>query len=233
MQSIYSCPVQLRVNIHIIPDNLSYEEAALVEPLACALFAIEDVPLRLGDTITILGGGAIGQMFVMLGKAAGARVILCEKHEARLQAARDNGADQVINITQEQGYLEIIRGMTGGYGPDITLDATGTPGGWLDAIHIVRRAGTVMLFGGCKPGTSIELDTWRMHYDCLTLKSPSVYHQTPDLLQRCLGLLSTGVVNGKALITERVPLSHLVDALERIIAGEGLKFAIIPPGMQD
>jgi L-iditol 2-dehydrogenase len=221
-----------RNNIHIIPENLSFEEAALVEPLACALFAIEDVPLRLGDTITIIGGGSIGQMFVMLGKAAGATVILCEKHDARLKAAKDNGADLVINVLLQPDYVQIIRDVTGGYGPDITLDATGSPNGWLDAINIVRRAGTVMLFGGCKPGTSIELDTRRMHYDCLTLKSPSVYHQTPDLLHRSLGLLSTGIVNGKGLITGRVPLSDMLTALQRIIAGEGLKFAIIPPDMK-
>lgn len=220
-----------RNNIHLLPDSLSYEEAALVEPLACALYAVEDVPIRLGDTIAIFGGGAIGQMFVMLCKARGASVILCEKHETRLKAAKGNGADLVINILERADYIDAIREMTSGYGPDIAIEATGSPNGWQDAIKIVRKAGTVMLFGGCKPGTSIELDTRRMHYDCLTLKSPSVYHQTPDLLQRSLALLASGVVNGSALITERVPLQDLVQTLERVISGEGLKFAVIPPDM--
>jgi L-iditol 2-dehydrogenase len=158
-------------------------------------------------------------------------VILCEKHEMRLQAAKENGADFAIDIVENPTYMDRVREITSGYGPDITIDATGTPQGWLDAIQLVRRAGTVMLFGGCKPGTSIDLNTRRMHYDCLTLKSPSVYHQPPDLLKRSLTLLATGVVNGKALITERVPLHDTVLALRRIISGEGLKFAIIPPQM--
>jgi L-iditol 2-dehydrogenase len=220
-----------RNNLHILPDGLSFEQAALAEPLACALYAVEDVPTRPGDTVAIFGGGAIGQMFVMLCKAQGMTVILCEKHPQRLQAAEENGADMGIHILENPDYSSTLRAATSGYGPDITIDATGTTGGWLDAVNTVRRAGTVMLFGGCKPGSSIELDTRRMHYDCLTLKSPSVYHQNPDLLKRCLNLLSTGVVNGKALITERVPLQDTVRTLERVIAGEGLKFAIIPPEM--
>jgi L-iditol 2-dehydrogenase len=220
-----------RNNVHIIPDPLTFEEAALAEPLACALYAVEDLPLRLGDTVAIIGGGAIGQMFVMLCKAHGMTVILCEKHAMRMQAATQNGADFVIDIVEQPGFVERVREITAGYGPDVTIDATGTPGGWLDAINMVRRAGTVMLFGGCKPGTSIELNTRRMHYDCLTLKSPSVYHQPPDLLKRSLTLLASKAVNGRALITDRVPLQDTVQTLRRVVAGEGLKFAIIPPDM--
>lgn len=221
----------VRNNLHLIPESLTFEEAALAEPLACALYAIEDLPLRLGETVAIFGGGAIGQMFVMLCKAHGMTVILCEKHADRLLAGRANGADHVLDITQSPDYKEHARAITSGYGPDIAIDATGTPQGWLAAIHMVRRAGTVMLFGGCKPGTSIELDTRRMHYDCLTLKSPSVYHQPPDLIKRSISLLASRVVNGKALVTSKVPLRDAVQALKRVIAGDGLKFALIPPDM--
>jgi L-iditol 2-dehydrogenase len=160
-----------RNNLHVLPESLSFEEAALAEPLACALYAVEDVPIRLGDTVAIFGGGAIGQMFVMLCKSRGATVILCEKHAERLRAAGQNGADIGIDIVENPDYLQAVRGANSGYGPDITIDATGTTGGWMDAINAVRKAGTVMLFGGCKPGSLIELDTRRMHYDCLTLKS--------------------------------------------------------------
>jgi L-iditol 2-dehydrogenase len=230
--SIYLCrqPLQ-RIMSTSSPILYLFEEAALAEPLACALYAVEDLPLRLGDTVAIIGGGAIGQMFVMLCKAHGMTVILCEKHAMRMQAATQNGADSVIDVVEQPDYIERVREITGGYGPDITIEATGTPQGWLDAIDMVRRAGTVMLFGGCRPGTSIELNTRRMHYDCLTLKSPSVYHQPPDLLKRSSTLLASGAVNGKALITDRVPLQDTVQALRRVVAGEGLKFAIIPPEM--
>jgi L-iditol 2-dehydrogenase len=94
---------------------------------------------------------------------------------------------------------------------------------------MARRGGTVMLFGGCKGGSTVTLDTRKIHYDCLTIKSPSVYLQPPDLLRRSLKLLASGDVPGREFITGRLPLAEAVQAVKKHMNYEGLKFEIVPP----
>jgi L-iditol 2-dehydrogenase len=225
--------VIVRNNIHHIPESLSYEEAALIEPLGCVLYAVEDVNIRLGDTVAINGCGAIGLMFLRLAKLQGARVISSGRNPMRLKMAEELGADVVIDVGEVDDQIAAVREAAGEPGPDVVIEATGLPEVWELSINMVRRGGEVMLFGGCKPGTSINLDTRRMHYDCLTLKSPSVYHQTPDMLKRCLRLLESGGVPGKKLISKRMPLESVVEAIETHMSGGGIKIAVIPPDFWD
>jgi L-iditol 2-dehydrogenase len=111
----------------------------------------------------------------------------------------------------------------------VVIEATGRPDTWEIAVNMARRGGTVMLFGGCKGGTTVTLDTQKVHYDCLTIKSPSVYLQNADLMARSLKLLASGDVPGSEFISGRYPLSGAVEALQLYGSKAGLKYAIIPP----
>jgi len=217
-------------NVHLIPDNLSFAEAAMIEPLACALYGIEDLPeIRIGDSVVIVGDGAIAQFFLRLAKLRGAFVVLTGSHSDRLVKAKDFGADVVINRHDVEDQTQAVKDALGGFYPDVVIESTGIPQVWELCVNMVRRAGTVLLFGGCKSGTTVAFDTRKIHYDCLTIKSPSVYLQTPDLLKRCLYLFSSGEIKGRELISGTFPLKETVKAVESHMNRKGLKFEVIPP----
>jgi L-iditol 2-dehydrogenase len=216
-------------NIHRIPDHMTFAEAALVEPLACALYGMEDLPeLRAGDTAVIIGDGPIGQFFLRLCKLRGASVVVSGSVEHRLEKARQFGADATLNYHQTEDEIEAVYDIVGHPGPDVVIEATGRPETWEIAVNMARRGGSVMLFGGCKGGTTVTLDTQKVHYDCLTIKSPSVYLQNPDLMARSLKLLASADVPGSQFISGRHPLSEAVEALQLYGSKAGLKYAIIP-----
>jgi len=217
-------------NVHKIPDHLSFAEAALIEPMGCALYGIEDLPeIRVGDSVAIVGDGAIALFFLRLAKLRGAYVILTGSHKDRMEKAKKFGADVVIDRHEVEDQIEAVWDILGGVGPDVVIESTGQPQVWEMCVNMARRAGTVMLFGGCKGGTTVTFDTRKIHYDCLTIKSPSVYLQTPDILKRCLYLLASGEVDGKEFISGVFPLKDTVKAVEKHMNREGLKFKVIPP----
>jgi L-iditol 2-dehydrogenase len=219
-----------RNNVHEIPGNLSFAEAAMIEPLACALYGIEDLPeIRIGDSVVIIGDGAIGLFFLRLAKLKGAYVVHLGSRKDRLEKAHKLGADVVIDRHLVEDQTKSVYDALGGFGPDVVIESTGLPNVWELAVNMARRGGTVMLFGGCKGGTTVTFDTRKIHYDCLTIKSPSVYLQTPDLLKRCLYLFASGEIPGREFISGTFPLVDTVKAIEKHMNREGLKFEVIPP----
>lgn len=220
----------VRNNIHRIPEHLSFAEAALIEPLGCALYGIEMLPeIRSGDSVVINGDGPLGLFFLRLAKLRGAFVVTCGSVEHRLAKAKKLGADHILNIRDADDQIQAVYQILGQPGPDVVIEATGQPQVWELSVNMARRGGTVMLFGGCKGGTTVTLDTRKIHYDCLTIKSPSVYLQTPDILGRSLKLLASNDVPGKEFITHHYPLEKVVEALENHKNQVGLKTEIVPP----
>ena len=196
-------------NIHVIPDNLTFGEAAMAEPLACALYGIEELPeIRIGDSVAIVGDGAIALYFLRLAKLRGAYVVLTGSHADRMEKAKKFGADIVIDRHEVDDQVEAVKQALGGIGPDVVIESTGLPQVWELCVNMARRAGTVLLFGGCKGGTTVTFETRKVHYDSLTIKSPSVYLQTPDLLKRCLYLLSSKEVDGKRVYFWKIPIGR-------------------------
>lgn len=217
-------------NVHRLPDHISYSEAALIEPLACALYGIEDLPeIRIGDSVVINGNGPIGLFFLILAKQRGARVVSCGSGGLRQEKAKQFGADEVINYHEVDDQIQAVYDLVGEPGPDVVIESTGLPNVWELSVNMARRGGTVLLFGGCKGGTTVTLDTHKIHYDCLTIKSPSVYYQDPDLLSRCLGLIASGIVPAKEFLTGHFPLADAVIAVEHYMKSTGLKYEVIPP----
>ncbi len=213
-------------NTHQIPEDLSFRDAALTEPLACVVHGIEESNIRLGDTVVVIGAGPIGQMMIMLAKKAGAStVIVSDLAELRREMAKKSGADVVIDPAEEDP-VQRVKEETSGYGADVVIEAVGLPVTWEQAVDMTRDAGTTVLFGGAASGTKFQIDTVRFHYGQLTIKG--VFHLTPRHVEQALRLIIARDIKPDNLITHEMPLERVVDALRMMSNGESMKVAIIP-----
>ncbi|MBA5851608.1 alcohol dehydrogenase catalytic domain-containing protein [Clostridium sp. cel8] len=216
----------LNYNYYKIPDGLDYREAALVEPLGCAVHGIDRTPIKVGETVAVIGAGPIGLMFVKLATLKGARVISVDLSDYRLEQAKKFGAVYTVNASSPEHINEVRKLSQEGKGVDVAIEATGFPEAWENAINMIRPNGLVLAFGGTKKGTHISIDCQKFHYEEIQIKA--VYHHTPYHIQQALHLLATKQIDGSMFITGEYPLSKTIDALESIGRQEGIKYAIIP-----
>ncbi|MFB0502116.1 MAG: zinc-binding dehydrogenase [Candidatus Bathyarchaeia archaeon] len=215
------------INMQEIPSHLSYEEAAITEPLACVLHGIEEAQVKLGDTVVIIGAGPIGLLHLLTAKKIGTeKVIISDLVDERLQIAQQLGAEETINANQEE-TVEKVKQLTGGYGADVVIEAIGLPATWEQALRMVRKGGTVLEFGGCPPGTEIKVRTELLHYGEVTLLG--TFHTTPAHFKKALSLIASGAIRVKPLITRKMKLDKIKDAFEILATSKSdLKIAILP-----
>ena len=214
-------------NLLPLPEHLSFAQAALVEPLACALYGIERSGVRMGQTLCIFGAGPMGLLLTQLAKRQGVRVIVVGKGKFRLEKTAEAGADEILDVARGEIVLSDVRRLSPeGRGADVTIEATGRPEVWEQAVDVTRKAGTVVLFGGCEPGTSFRVDTRRMHYEELTLLG--VFHHTPRHIREALTLLDQGLLDSKLLLTHQMALPSLPEAFALLARGEALKVVLKP-----
>jgi L-iditol 2-dehydrogenase len=218
----------VRTNLLEVPAGLALEAAAMAEPLACVVYGLKDAPVSPGETVIVLGLGPIGLMFVRLCHLAGARVLAAGRRRERLELAARLGADQVFDAGESGPIGEALRAQTdGGRGADTVIECVGRTETWDLAISLARKAGRVSLFGGCPSGTSVQVDTHRIHYDELTLRG--TFHHTPHTFRRALELITSGDVPAADFIQRRAPLHDLPVILAELAAGSGpVKTAILP-----
>ncbi|HEX5430980.1 MAG TPA: alcohol dehydrogenase catalytic domain-containing protein [Bryobacteraceae bacterium] len=218
----------VRKNMYAISDRVSYQDAALAEPLACVMRGLEETGVRSGDTIAIIGLGPIGMMFVRLAKTVyNARVIAIGRRAPQLERARCMGADELVLNCEGADPAGPVREMTGGRGADVVIEAVGLPELWQLAVRLLRRGGTVNFFGGCPSGTEVAVDTHLLHYSELTLKAS--FHHTPALVRKALDTVERGYVSAKDFVNRVEPLSNLLEVMQHLMSHNGhLKTAIIP-----
>ncbi|HBL25751.1 MAG TPA: dehydrogenase [Acidobacteria bacterium] len=215
------------VSTHAIPDGVAFEIAPLAEPLACVLHGLEVCPIAGAADTVVYGGGPIGLLFVNLLAEAGHHVVLADPNPQRLEVARRMGAAEAVLVSRDGGEAPRLRRRAGrGDGFDLAIEATGSPVAWEDALASVRDGGTVLLFGGCRSGTFIPLDTHRLHYQELTIKG--AYHHRPATFRRALDLLASGRLQAAELLSAERPLEDLEGALRSMMRKEALKVVIRP-----
>ena len=183
----------VRVNTWRVPDALPLDVAAMTEPLACVVHGLRETPVRKGDEALVIGLGPLGLFWVALLRNAGAVVTAMGRHEARLEAARRLGA-RVVESAPPGSF-------------DLVVEATGRVETWNQAVDLVRKGGTVNLFGGPPKGTKAEFDTNRLHYSQITVKSP--FHHRPETIRESLDLLARGVVPAAPFLTDTRRLEEL------------------------
>jgi L-iditol 2-dehydrogenase len=212
-------------NLVRVAAGVPASRVAFAEPVACCLHAIDRADLEPGDTLAVFGHGPLGLLLGLLGQAAGARVILAGKAGPRLAVATRLGFAACLDVTGVADPVGMIRASAGG-GVRCAIDATGRPEVWEQAVAAVDKGGTVLFFGGCAPGTSIQLDTRRVHYEELRLLG--VFHHTPALIRRAVGLLAEGALDPTGLMTHSMTLREVPQALALMSRGEALKVLIQP-----
>lgn len=214
-------------NTHEIPPHVTYQDAALVEPLACVLRGLEETQVRAGDTVVVIGLGPIGLMFVRLAHVHGSRVIAIGRRLTQLERAAKMGADELL-IGDGRTNLEMaVRSLTQQRGADAVIEAVGLPEAWETAVKLVRRGGTVNFFGGCPNDSRIELDTSLLHYSEITCKAS--FHHTPAHIQKALACVSRGEITAQDFVNGMEPLGNLLEVMRHLMSHNGhMKTAIIP-----
>jgi L-iditol 2-dehydrogenase len=214
-------------SVHRLPPGLPPEVAALAEPLACVLHGLECCPLERPAEVAIYGAGPIGLLFLGILARGGHRVVVADPNPARLAAARQLGAAAVLQVGRDGGEADRVRRHAADRnGFELAIEATGSPAAWWDALASARPGGTVLLFGGCPPGTSVPLDTHHLHYREITVRS--AYHHRPATFRRALAALAAGELDARALLSAELPLADLEEALRSMMRKETMKVVIRP-----
>lgn len=231
----------VRQNLYPKPNGLSFEEAALLEPLACVVYGLNQIRLHPEDTVLVIGPGAVGLLHLLALKARGVgRVIVAGRRKFRLDLAGELGAVSVSSAAgsmsgsaagdadgaAKSGLADRIFEETSGRGADVVIECTGRAEVWQEALSLVRKGGQVVLFGGPPQGTSLTCDTHRLHYGQITLYSP--FHFNPAAVRQARDLLAEGTVRAGRLITGSFPLRELNRAFSLLQAGDCVKYALKP-----
>lgn len=219
----------LRVDTLRLPNGLSFEEATLIEPVACCVKALRRSRILPGDTVAIIGAGTSGIIHTLLSRSFGAgRTIVSDPIDYRLDAARRFGADLVVNPRRES-LVEEVRGATGGRGADLVVVTAPNVRALSEGIEACRRGGALCLFAPTPPGEYLSLSPHRLFFSEITLV-PS-YSTSHVETRMALGLISSGRIRVGELITHRFPLSRTGEAFE-LAAGsrECLKVIVFNEG---
>lgn len=213
--------------INRIPDHVSYDEAALTEPLACVINGQELLNVSLGDMVAVVGAGPIGCMHVQVARARGAsRIIHLETQASRLEQARAFGADFYVHSGQQEP-VKAVREMTDGQGADVVIVACPSREAQELSLHMAAVRGRISLFGGLpKSDPCIKFDSNVVHYKEIAVYG--AFTSSPEQNQSALGLIAAGRINTQALITHTLPLGDVVRGIEIIERGEGLKVIVNP-----
>ena len=217
--------------VNIIPGDLSFDEASVTEPLACALNAQRLIHVGDGDTVLVMGAGPIGCLHVRLARALGAtKVMLADVNGGRLHLSADVvKPDRAIDMSSED-LAAIVLEETEGIGPSVIITAAPAGVAQEQAIAMAAPGGRVSFFGGLpKDKPLITVDSNVVHYKELILAGAN--GSSPAQNAEALALIASGKVPVADLITHRLPLSQVEDAIHAVTSGEAIKVVIKPQGV--
>ncbi|GHU39669.1 alcohol dehydrogenase [Bacilli bacterium] len=215
-----------------IPEEKDFELGALGDPLVSALNGQENVEVQFGDTVVILGAGAIGMYHAMLSKLKGAgQIILANRGQDRLDYAKERQiADHYFSLESGQANRDeldkLVKALTDGRGAEVVIVANTSTDSAAQAVELAAKNGKVLLFAGFpKDAPELGLDGNLIHYR--QIKVMGSLGSTPLQYQKAIRMLVTGQIDGKAVVTHRIPLSQIVEeGFQRMMDGTGLKVVI-------
>jgi len=206
--------INVDIGIYILPENVSYEEGTMIEPLACVVRGQRAINVKKGQTVLILGSGISGLLNIQLAKSKGAEVIATDIHKYRLDKAKESGADKVINAKET---LTIKA--------DRIIICTGAFQAVKQAFDSIDRKGIIQFFA--IPGRNIEIPTEDFWRNEITVTSS--YGAAPVDLEEALELIKNGKINVKDMITHILPLDQIQKGFKIVSdAGESLKVVLRP-----
>jgi L-iditol 2-dehydrogenase len=194
--------------LHPVPDGLPPEAAAMAEPLAAAVHAVDRAS---GSAdVGILGGGPMGLMLAALLRGQGRSVTLADPHPERRDQAAELGAHPTTRLTEHE----------------LVFEAVGRPDTWRAAVDAAAPGGVVVLVGGCPRGSEVTFDPGHLHYDEIDLRG--TFHHAPADVERALEALSSGIVPWQAICGPTISLEGLPAALAAPSSGRAKKWVVDP-----
>jgi 2-desacetyl-2-hydroxyethyl bacteriochlorophyllide A dehydrogenase len=200
-----------------LPDHVRVEDAALIEPLSCAVRGYDVLRSQLAQSVLIYGSGTMGLMMLELGKLTGAAGIdVVDLNEERLATARRLGCTATATSADELD-------RPGGW--DVVIDATGNPRAIQDGLGRVAKGGTFLQFGVSDYAARVEIAPYQIYNQEITITgSMAVLHS----YERAADLFAAGVLDPEVFISDRLPLDDYATALEQFRAGKGRKIQLLP-----
>jgi len=210
---------------HKVPKDIPVAEAALIEPLACAIHAVERGEIELGDIVAIAGMGPIGLCMLQVAKKKGPGLLIAlDLKPKRLELARQLGADLAINVAEEDAIAKVME-LSDGYGLDVYIEATGAGPAVPQGLQMLRKLGTFVEFS--VHGGPVAVD-WSIIGDVKELNIHGS-HLGPYSYPLAIQYLRDGTVNGAALVTHRFPLDQFHDGLETAAKGDDSIKVVLEP----
>jgi L-iditol 2-dehydrogenase len=212
-----------RQNLFPRPDHLSAEHAALLEPLACVVHGVRQIDWRGVERVLVLGLGSMGLLFAqLLPHVTRAELAGAGRRAARLELARRFGLKPVWDV----GTPPVAGEMPAGERFDVVIECTANADGWHEAFRRAEPGGQVLLFGGLPRGQTFTVDAYRLHYEEIRVLGD--FHFSPADVAQARDYLLSGRLEPDPLISGRLPLGQLPEAMRLLAAGEGLQYAINP-----
>jgi 2-desacetyl-2-hydroxyethyl bacteriochlorophyllide A dehydrogenase len=203
----------------LLPEHVDLRDAALIEPLSCAVRGFDVIDVRLGDRCLIYGAGTMGLINLALALRSGATMVdVVDINPARLDRARVAGATSAVVSADE---LEAGRGW------DLVIDCTGAVAAIEDGLGRVRRGGTFLQFGVANENAVASWSPFQIYNNEITIAGSMA---VLDSFERAAELVAAGVLDPGSIISDRIPLEQYPDALDRFRRGLGTKTQVLPGG---
>jgi len=216
--------IHANARVHRIPPELSLEDAAIIEPLACAIHAVNRGDIQLDDVVVIAGAGPIGLMMVQVARLKTPRkLIVIDMVAERLELATRYGADVVIDPAHED-VLATVRRLTGGYGCDVYIEATGATGGVVQGLDMIRKLGRFVEFSVFGSETAAD---WSIIGDRKELDIRGA-HLGPYCYPIAIDLLARDLVTSDGIVTHDYPLEEWDDAIKMANSLDSVKVLMKP-----
>lgn len=202
-------------NAYLLPDSVSFEQGALVEPLSCAVHGIRRLGVEVGESVLVVGAGTMGLLLIQLLERAGAQVVAVDRVEAKTALAESMGARRTATS------IDALDGEQF----DAVVDVTGVPAVIEQGLDAVRRGGRFLVFGVAPAEGRVALSPFRVYNDEITvIGSMAVLHS----FGAALDLIAGGTVRTDRLVSHRLPLHEYEYALEIVRGGAGVKVQVLP-----
>lgn len=218
--------INLRNDTLLLPENVNYEGATLVEPVACVVKSFKRAAVKKGDTVLILGLGVMGQLHIQLAREFGAgKIIGADMIKFRLDKALESGADHIIDVSTED-LLRRVDELTDSVMAEIVIVGPNSVEAMKQGIKAVAKGGTVVLFTPARPGELLTINPNELYFRDINLVTS--YSCGPDDTREALELIRKSVVDSSKIITHRFPIEKTAEAFRLTShAGDSLKSIIV------
>lgn len=207
-----------------MPDGMPDNIAALTEPISCCLNAIEKADIQFGETVVIIGGGFMGLVQLQLAKLRGATVIVTDLLDERLETAKQLGADLTVNPNKAD-LTEALKQLNAGSLADVVMCLVGTQSMLGQALSVLNRGGRVVILGGAKHGTTVNIDPNVIHYKQLSVLGSVSY--TASGFKKTIKMLAEGKFAVDVLQSEIISIEDLEKTFVDVENAKGLRKCVV------